>query len=167
LENGYFILPTGELEIFDSEVIKEKPIGLSITGVFKQVIEDYFINTTPLPILQRPWEFVNIYQKMAFQERLSKELALNTDHLLLKEIKKNKTSFLPATLYFSATAYYYDFVLFALYYTIGFESEFVVLHFPRNKVSNDELKNNSIEFYKDFDEFRYKRAFPDKVEWEY
>src|SRR5262249_38055562 len=60
LENGYFILPIGGIEILDSADFPNEPINIHLAGVHSHIYNDYFINNRPFVI--DPWQPVNIEQ---------------------------------------------------------------------------------------------------------
>lgn len=72
LENGYFILPIGGVEILDSAEFPDEPIHLHLAGVHSHIYEDYFENNKAFVI--SPWQQVNIDQKIDLEDELIREI---------------------------------------------------------------------------------------------
>src|SRR5690242_5135243 len=56
LENGYFLLPIGGVEILDSAEFPDEPISIHVAGVHSHVYEDYFENNKAF--VKSPWQQV-------------------------------------------------------------------------------------------------------------
>lgn len=108
-----------------------------------------------------PWQFVNIQQKIDFQEKLYCILKSNNTHDLIKELPDTITSG-PRILQFTTVAINHTSVLFAICSTLGYKYDFVVIDF--DKQFNKE--SHSVKFYENYDTFRYQRAIPNRIEWE-
>jgi len=72
LENGYFLLPVGGIEICDSVHFPDEPIELHVAGVHYHVYEDYFENNRPFVIA--PWQPIHIDQKIDLEDELLHEI---------------------------------------------------------------------------------------------
>jgi hypothetical protein len=72
LENGYFLLPIGGVEIMDSADFPDEPINIHVAGVHSHVYIDYFENNRAFVIA--PWQTVNIDQKIELEDELSREI---------------------------------------------------------------------------------------------
>ena len=72
LENGYFLLPVGGVEILDSADFPDDPIHIHVAGVHSHIYNDYFENNRAFVIA--PWQQVNIDQKIELEEELFREI---------------------------------------------------------------------------------------------
>lgn len=72
LENGYWLLPIGGVEIYDSAEFPVEPIEFHVAGVHYHVYEDYFENKRPFVI--EPWQLINIDQKIDLEDELLREI---------------------------------------------------------------------------------------------
>lgn len=167
LENGYFLFPTGGISILDIEELKDEPIQLDVSGVFRHVIEDYFENTISELPLQQPWEFISIEQKIAFEDELKKEVGLENRKEFFGFLRNRQEGHYFKDVEVSALAHtgMNDAVLFAMYRPQS-EFDFVVVHLTWKGKLESDPKWPRAEYYKSFDDFKHKRMFPDKLEWE-
>lgn len=72
LENGYFLLPIGGVEILDSAEFPDEPISIHLAGVYSHVYEDYFENNKAFVI--PPWQQVSIIEKIDLEDELTKAI---------------------------------------------------------------------------------------------
>lgn len=165
LENGYFLHPVGGYTIDDVPELPSELKRIDIVGVNRQLIENFFLQETPRPFVEDPWERIAIEQKIAFEDELKKEIGLASEALFV--VKKNESiSHRLANFDFSALCKYggSDDVLFAVR-RVGFDEQFAVIHLTWS--GKREADNFPVlKFYNDFDEFKYFRMYPDKAGWE-
>lgn len=164
LENGYFLFPKGGYTIDDLEELPNEPKRIDITGLDRHVIEDFFLQKTPRPFLEEPWYQIDIEQKIGLENELNKEIGL-IEKSFFNYLKKSSKHFL-TDYKFSALASYgcNDDVLFAVQKK-DFDKSFAVIHLTwKGKKEVDDFP--STDFFSDFDEFKYLRMYPDKIEWE-
>lgn len=167
LDNGYFLLPLGGISIWDLEDLKDEPIELDVVGVFRHVIQDYFENTEETPILQEPWNFLTIGQKIAFENELKIEIGTDEKNGIFGFVKRKMENHNLKNIEVSALANtgMNDDVLFAIYDS-KLDYDFVIVHLTWKRGKEKNPNWPIINYCKDFDEFKYKKMFPDKVEWE-
>jgi hypothetical protein len=165
LENGYFLYPVGGITIEDSRELPNEPKLIDIAGLDRHVINDFFLTKTSKTFIEKPWEKINIEQKIAFEEELYNELGLTKksifDFIIPKKDKHELADFK-----FSALCKYRcnDDVLFVARKQ-GFEKQFAVIHLTwKNKQEVEGFPG--VEFFKDFNEFQNLRMYPDINEWE-
>lgn len=167
LENGYFIYAAGGITFDDIRDLPNEPIQVNIAGVDGHVINDFFLSPEPRPFTEKPWEPILIEQKLLFEDELRKEVG----------IRKNKTSSISkflnivnthplADYHFSALCQdsRFDDILFVTRKD-GVETGFVVIHLTWRGSEEPKGFPKTI-FYKDFDEFKYLKMYPDKADWE-
>jgi len=167
LENGYFIYAAGGITFDDIRDLPNEPIQVNIAGVDRHVIDDFFLSPGPRPFVKKPWEPISIEQKLLFEDELRIEVG----------IKKNKASSVSkflnvvnthplADFYFSALSQdsRCDDILFVSRKDES-EAQFAVIHLTWKgyKEPKDLPKST---FYKDFDEFKYLKMYPDKADWD-
>jgi len=151
LENEMFLMPIGGITFDDIEELKHEQKRIDLAGVDTKIIEDFIITNT-ITFLEEPWESISIEQKLAFENELEKEI--NPNHILADSC-------------FSAFSIKSgcDDVLFEIN-SKKFEQQFALVHLTW-KGKNDDENFPKIELFKDFNEFKYLRMFPDKIDWEY
>ncbi len=167
LDNGYFLFSIGGISIWDLEDLKDEPIQLDIAGVFRHVILDYFENTEATPILQEPWDFLTIEQKIAFENELKIEIGSDEKNGIFGFLKREKDNHNLKNIEVSALANtgMNDDVLFAIH-NPKLDYNFVIVHLTWKGEKERNSNWPSTDYYKDFEEFKYKKMFPDKVERE-
>lgn len=72
LENGYFLLPVGGIEILDSAMFPNEPISIHVAGVHSHVYHDYFENNKPF--VTDPWQQVTIEEKIDLEDEVTREI---------------------------------------------------------------------------------------------
>lgn len=165
LDNGYFIYPIGGISIWDVQELKDEKIDIEIAGVFRHVIDDYFKTEPPRLFVEEPWEDITIDQKIAFENELIKEIG--NDKGLINRLIGSKKKHVMTEYDFSAlcTSCRNDDVLFSIYNNKNIDFDFALVHLTwKQKQENDNYPRT--EFYKDFDDFKYNKMTPDKIEWE-
>jgi hypothetical protein len=163
LENGYFLFPYGGVTFGDTVASNGEPIQIDIAGVDRHVIEDFFLQEPPKGFVEEPWESISIEQKLAFEYELKREIGINKG-TLRSILRFDKSDHILANLEFSALCIdsRNDHLLFATN-NVGSLDNFAVVHLTR--ASHREKSGwPKVEFYKDFDEFKYLRMFPDKTD---
>ena len=166
LENGYFLNPKGGFTIEDLPDFPNEPKRIDIAGLEERIIENFFLQETARPFIEEPWETITIEQKITFEDELNKEIGL-ANRSFFDIFKSNKEKHILADFKFSALCKYgsSDDILFGVEKQ-GFDKQLAVIHLTWK--GKTELENfPKIIFYKDLDEFKYLRMYPDKVEWEY
>lgn len=116
--------------------------------------------------MEEPWFELSVERKIGLENELYKEIGL-TETSLFDYLKLKHNTHKLADFEFSALATYCrnDDVLFATRKN-GIGKNFVVLHLTwKGKKEIDTCP--SPDFFTDFDEFKFLRMYPDKVEWEY
>lgn len=164
LENGYFLFPAGGYTIDDIKDLPNETKRINIAGLDRHIIEDFFLQETPRPFLEEPWFQLDIDRKIGLEDELFKEIGLTGNSLF--DFLKPKTKHFLADFEFSALATYRcnDDVLFAVHKK-EFEKKFAVIHLTWK--GKKEVENfPGTDFFKDFDEFKFVRMYPDKAEWE-
>jgi len=72
LENGYFLLPVGGVEIYDTSDFPNDPIQIHVVGIHSHIYNDYFENNSAFVLA--PWQQVNIDQKIELEDELFREI---------------------------------------------------------------------------------------------
>lgn len=144
LEHGPFLVAVGGVLIHDLKELPEE-VYIELGGVFNYLIEDNFKMNPPKERLFVPWEWVDIYEKIAQEKKLRKLLEQDKEHSL-------------STYQYQVIAKYGPtIVLLAIYKREASSYSHAVVNW----------NNSSVDFYEDFDHFLYYRMYPDKREWEY
>lgn len=166
LENGVFLFPEGGYTFSDIKELNDEPIRIDLTGINYEIIEEYFINKSQKPFIEKPWNEIGIDQKIAFENELNKELG-NNDKSLLKIFERKPKKHLLSKMEFSAVCHDQrnDDVLFEIKQENGNE-KFVISHLTWSGKKEQEGYPKT-EFFKDFNEFRIMRMNPDKMDYEY
>lgn len=165
LENGYFLFPLGGYTIDDIKELPNETKRIDIAGLERHILEDFFLKETPRPFLEEPWFQLDIDRKISLENELFKEIGL-TDNSFFDFLKPKINDFL-ADFEFSALATYRcnDDVLFAVHKKNGFDKKFAVIHLTWK--GKKEVENfPSTDFFTNFDEFKYSRMYPNKIQWE-
>lgn len=153
LSNGYFLFPFGGIEIDDLEEFPSEPRRIDIAGVDTEVIIDYFKGNPPESFTLEPWITLDIDRKLAFEQELGKEISVS--HLL-------------ANCDCSAlcTSLQSDDVLFAIQ-SEGYVSEkYALVHLTWSNQKEGNPKFPITKLFSSFEEFKEKRMFPDKIDFE-
>ena len=164
LENGVFLFPQGGYTIDDSEEFPNEPKRIDITGVNSKIIQDFFLSNPPRPFIEKPWNELEIEQKIAFEDELKKELGIGNKRFF--DFLGNKTKHQLFGSDFSAFCHDQrnDDVLFEIRKP-AFKNEFALVHLTwKSKKEKEGYPNTT--FYSDFDDFKYSRMYTDKAEWE-
>ncbi len=165
LENGYFLHAIGGISILDVQEFKEEKIDIEIAGVFRHVIDDFFKIEPQRLFIEEPWEDLTIDQKIAFENELKKEIGL--DKGLINRLIGSKKKHVMTEYDFSAlcTSGMNDNILFSIYRRMNYDFDFALVHLTWKQ--KQEVGNlPKTKFYKDFDDFKYNKMIPDKIEWE-
>lgn len=167
LENGYFIFATGGFTIDDIHELPDEPKRIDIMGIDRHVIEDFFLEKEPRSFIEEPWAAISIEQKLAFEKELKIELGIYHNKSFLDFFNSKKKRHILADFEISALCQDQrnDNVLFITRKS-KYNKDFAVVHLTW-KGSKEFKGYPMLEFYEDFDEFKYKRMYPDKVDWEY
>nr|WP_319397638.1 hypothetical protein [uncultured Carboxylicivirga sp.] len=165
LENGYFLHSIGGISIWDVQELKDEKIDIEIAGIFRHIIDDFFKTEPPRLFVEEPWEDLTIDQKIAFENELKKEIGL--DKGLINRLIGSKKKHVMTEYDFSAlcTSGMNDNVLFSIHSSKNFDFDFALVHLTWKQ--KEEAGNfPKTDFYKDFDDFKYNKMIPDKIEWE-
>lgn len=167
LANGYFLYAAGGFTFDDVEEFKDEPKRIYIAGVDRHVIEDFFLEPEPRPFVEEPWESISIEQKIAFEYELKKELGIYDKKSFLEYFRENKNEHILADFEVSALCHDQrnDDVLFRTE-NRNFNKNLAVVHLTW-RGSKEAEDYPHVQFYENFDEFKYDRMYPDKAEWEY
>lgn len=165
LENGYFLYAAGGITFVDSPDLPDETIQVDIAGLDRHVIEDFFLQQPPRPFMEEPWEAISIEQKIAFEKELDKELGLGSSSSIFNFLKVRKVKSILSDMEFSALARASnDDVLFTARKN-GTELQFALIHLTwkgKKEIEGFPL----VDFYNSFDEFKFFKMYPDKIEWE-
>ncbi len=166
LENGLFLFPEGGYTFSDIQELNDEPIKIDLIGIKYELIEDYFLNKSQKLFIEKPWNEIEIEQKIAFENELNKELG-NNDKSLLKIFERKSKKHLLSKVEFSAVCHDQrnDDVLFEIKKENGGKN-FVISHLTWSGKKEREGYPKT-EFFKDFNEFRIMRMNPDKIDYEY
>ncbi|EHQ26120.1 hypothetical protein [Mucilaginibacter paludis] len=167
LDNGYFIYAAGGFAIDDIQELQQEPKRIDIAGVDRHVIEDFFLQTEPRPFTEDPWEDISIEQKIEFENELRKEIGTYIDKSFGDIITSNKNQHILADFEISALCHdsRNDDVLFVTRKQ-NYNKQFAVVHLTW-RGAKEIATYPRVEFYDSFDDFKYNRMYPDKIEWEY
>lgn len=93
LENGYFLLPVGGVEILDFTEFPDEPISIHLAGVHSHVYHDYFENNKAFVL--PPWQQVSIDEKIELEDELTRKIGETniTFSTLAKNSKSNQVLF--------------------------------------------------------------------------
>lgn len=163
-ENGVFLFPQGEYTIDDIKELSNECKRIDIVGVDSKFLQDFLQTNPPRPFVEKPWSELQIEQKIAFEDELTKELGLN-EKSGLDFISKQEKHILSDS-EFSAFCHDQrnDDVLFE-FRKQGFEKQFALVHLTWiSKKEKTGYPNTT--FYSDYDDFKYSRMHADKAEWE-
>ena len=164
LENGVFLFPQGGYTIDDIKELPNEPKRIDITGVDNKILQDFLQTNPPRPFVEEPWNELQIEQKIAFEDELTKELGIN-EKSFFDFLSKQKNHILFDS-EFSAFCHDQrsDDVLFEVK-KHGLEKQFALVHLTWKSKKDIEGYPNTT-FYSDFDDFKYSRMYADKAEWE-
>jgi hypothetical protein len=164
LENGIFLFPKGGYTIDDLEEFPNETKRIDIAGINSQIIQDFFLTDPPRPFIEEPWDELTIGGKITFEDELRKELG--TEEKSFFDFLKKSTRHVLFDAQFSAFCRdpRNDDVLFEIRKP-NFEKRFALVHLTwiGKKESAGYPRTT---FYSDFDEFKYSRMYPDKIDWE-
>jgi len=165
LDNGYFIYAAGGLTIDDVEELKKEPKRIDIAGIDRHVIEDFFLQPEPRPFTEDPWEDISIEQKIVFEDELRKEIGTYKDKSFWNLFISHKSQHLLADFEISALCHdsRNDDVLF-ITRKRNYHKQFAVIHLTWSG-TKENYNYPHVKFYDSFDDFKYNRMYPDKVEW--
>jgi len=164
LENGLFLFPHGGYTIDDIIEIPNEPKRIDIVGVDSKVLQDFLQTNPPRPFVEEPWNKLQIEQKIAFEDELTKELAIN-DKSFFDFLRKPEKHVLFKS-EFSAFCHNLrnDDVLFEVKKQ-GLEKQFALVHLNWTREIEKKGCPNTT-FFSDFDDFKYSKMYADKAEWE-
>jgi len=165
LENGLFLFPQGGYTFEDIQELTDEPIRIDLAGIDYKILEDYFLTEPTKSFVEEPWNEIKIGQKIAFENELNIELGNNDKSLLNMFKRKSKKHILTET-EFSAFCHDQrnDDVLFEIKQA-NRDEKFVISHLTWIGKKEKEGYPRT-EFFKDFDEFKYLKMNPDKMDWE-
>lgn len=164
LDNGLFLFPRGGYTIDDIKELPDEPKRIDIAGVHNKIIQDFLLTNPPRPFTEEPWNELQIEQKIAFEDKLMKELGINEKSFFEFISKKEKHILFDSE--FSAFCYDQrnDNVLFEIRKP-NFDNQFALVDLTwTNKQEKESYPNTT--FYSDFDDFKYSKMYADKTDWE-
>lgn len=164
LENGVFLYPVGGYTISDLKELPNEPKRIDIAGVAWEIINDFFLAEPPRPFVEEPWNELQIEQKIAFEDELLKELGIENRNFFDIFGKRKKHHLLGAEISAFCHDQRNDDVLFEFKNT-NLDKRFALVHLTWTGIKEREGYPITT-FYTDFDEFKYSKMYPDKVEWE-
>lgn len=153
LENGFWFSPVGGIVIDDyAEFPDEKYIN--IVGNHWHVLQDFFETNPPRPFLEEPWQSVDIEKKIELEDKVRMVLKSFIKEGMPEEIKELNNAEINLV---AAMNSFYQVLISVINPNCGYSYAFV------NLKDTTELTNESkLEFYEDFDEFKFKSMYVDK-----
>lgn len=166
LENGCFIYSAGGISIDDVKETPMEPKQIDIVGIDSSFLNDFF-KEMPALFVEQPWNELEINQKIAFENELALELGVEEKQSFFNFLKAKVEPHVLFGATFSAVCHDQrnDDVLFRVDKP-GLESQFALVHLTW-KSKKEYTGYPSTRFYKDFDDFKYQRMRPDRIDWEY
>ncbi|WOI23606.1 hypothetical protein [Nonlabens ulvanivorans] len=163
LENGVFLYPEGGYTIDDLEEFPNEPKRIDIAGVAWEVINDFFLTQPTRPFVEEPWNELQIEQKIAFEDELHKEIGTKGHNFFDIFNKRKKHQLSGAEISAFCHDQRNDDVLFEIK-NANLDKRFALVHLTWT--GKKEKEGYPITtFYKDYDEFKYSKMYPNKVEW--
>ncbi len=164
IENGLFLFPQGGYTIDDKIEFPNEPKRIDIVGVDSKVLQDFLQTYPSRPFVEEPWNELQIEQKIAFEDELTKELGSNDISFFDFLCKSKKHVLFDSE--FSAFCHDQrnDDVLFEVKKQ-GLEKQFALVHLTWTGKKEKEGYPNTT-FFSDFDDFKYSKMYADKAEWE-
>lgn len=153
LSNGCFLFPIGGIEIDDLEELPTEPKRIDIAGLDNEVLIDYFKANPPKSFVFEPWIPLDIDRKLAIEKELRMEISL--DH----ELADCDYSALCASLQC-------DDVLFAIHSKGHISGRYALVHMTWYNQKEENPKFPFTTLFNSFEEFREKRMFTDKIDFE-
>lgn len=166
LDNGFFLFPQGGYTIDDIKELPDQPKRIDIAGIAHKLLIDFFLTEPPRPFVEKPWGSISIEQKIAFEDELKKELGL-TKQVLFGLLRSKQLDHPLTDAEFSALCHDQrnDDVLFEITKPNS-DKQFAVVHLTWKRKKEKE-GYPATQLFTDFDEFKYRKMYPDKAEWEY
>ncbi|XZF14720.1 hypothetical protein ACTHGU_01140 [Chitinophagaceae bacterium MMS25-I14] len=169
LENGYFLYAAGGLIIDDIPEFLQEPKRIDISGLDRNVIDDFFLEKKTGPFIERPWCTINIKQKIAFEDELNKESGIShsekKSYSFFSRPKKSGHTLEDFDLSALCHDQRNDDVLFVTRKT-GFDKQFAVIHLTW-KGQKESNGFPSVTFFNDFEDFRNSKMYPDSADYEH
>lgn len=153
LNNGCFLFPFGGIEIDDLEEFITEPKRIDLAGVDSEVIIDYFKTNPPKPFVFGPWITLDIVRKRSIEKELLIEISSN------HELTGCDCSAISASLQC-------DDVLFYIHSKKHTSERYALVHLTWSNKKEENPKFPITTLFNSFEEFREKRMFPDKVDFE-
>lgn len=167
LDNGYFLFACGGFTFDDVQELTNEPKRIDIAGLYRHVIEDFFLQDRPRPFVEEPWCEITIEQKLAFEDELKKEIGTSNKRASLLDFVKHKQDkhvLIDFEVSAQCTDQRNDDVLFVVRKG-EFDKQFAVVHLTwKGKIESKDFP--TVQFYNDFDDFKYSRMYADKADWE-
>lgn len=151
LVNGCYVYPIGGFSITDVPTFPDY-IDLTAPGVYRHIIEDYFLSPINNCFLEEPWRTINPAEKLNLENELA--LEIGKGHILALY---NYCAY--------ARSSSNDDILFAVHRN-GCDYGFAVVHLTWKGSPEDNPQWPTTTFYHTFDEFKHQVMYPDKKEWE-
>lgn len=166
LENGYFVYPIGGYTIEDIKDLPEEPKRIEIAGLYRHVIDDFFKLDKPKKLVDKPWHYLSIGEKIGLENELKKEVGVRIEKSLLDIFTGKPSNHILLDFDCSALCrdQRNDDVLFVTYNQTS-DNGFAVVHLTWS--GKKEYKDYPrTHFYKDFDDFKTQQMDIDISEWE-
>jgi hypothetical protein len=166
LENGYFLYAIGGCTIDDIEDLKDEPKRIDIAMLYRHVIDDFFKTDEPQKLVDKPWHYISIKEKISLENELAKELGKNQTRTIFDLFKPKQTKHILYDIECSALCrdQRNDDVLFATYKP-NFNNGFAVVHLTWTGKKEKE-SYPSTHFFDDFKDFKSQQMDIDIAEWE-
>jgi len=169
LDNGCFISAMGGFEFGDFQEFPDEPKRIDIAGIDRYIIQDFILLEEPKPFVEEPWGAISIEQKKSFEEELQKELGTEINKKSFFNLfgKANHDKHVLSDFEMMALCrdQRSDDVLFRINKQ-GFDKQFAMVHLTWRGYKEDE-GYPKVQLYKDYDDFKYSRMYPDKADWEH
>lgn len=161
LENGFFMLPVGGIDICDSEEFPSEAKRIDIAGVNSEVITDYFKTNPPKTFVHEPWGALDITTKLAIERQLEIEVG---DRLTFNNTSR-KHQLLSYEYSALCASLLCDDVLFAVHGREDAPGSYALVHLTWSNQKEHNPEYPATTFFETFDEFSVKRMLQDNIDF--
>ncbi len=166
LENGYFLYPIGGYTFDDAEEFPDETKRIDIAGLFRHVIEDFFLTEPSRPFVEESWERITIEQKILFDTELQREIKRTSNSLfgIIKSTSKHTLAdYKCSAVCKNGQA---DDILFSIHNTNRSDKCYALVHLTFSGKTEDNTAFPLTTLFDSFDAFKFERMYPDKAEGE-
>jgi hypothetical protein len=164
LVNGYFLYPIGGYTFEDAEELPNEPKRITIAGLYRHVIEDFFQTDPPGPFVEEPWEIITIEQKLTFEAELQNEIKKPSSSIF--GLFKSPNKHVLADYECSAVCNRGEDILFSIHNNNGSDKIYALVHLTFRGKTEEKILWPSTTLFDSFDTFKFERMYPDKADWE-